>query len=295
MSDTPLYKLVEELPSSSLTTRCLGALDYLVPGQWTNVTNFEEMIRLVTDETDQDVIQQVGERAMALYANEDNGYQRAVTIFKMVDSGATMAGVTSLAAKLAEDVSWLEFLGKVTPKPETSQSVDAALKFAAEIGTFCCTNGLPGDSIGDFVSALTAYEKEDVMRLASWVCFDCVLPLGPDFVLKIGDALSNAMDKIEESPLYGRVAAFLPGGSTGDKRDFVKAAVDQSSGFLGDFVSSKGITQGGILDSVKGYLEGAEGKLDYAAAILDVSCNTFEHTGIQTVARRVIKRAYAEL
>ncbi|NOU33557.1 MAG: hypothetical protein HOO96_37145 [Polyangiaceae bacterium] len=295
MSETPLYKLVEELPSSSLTTRCLGALDYLVPGEWQNVTNFEEMIKRVTGEDDQGVIQQVGERAMALYENEDNGYQRAVSIFKMVDSGATLAGVTSLAAKLAEDVSWLEFLGKVTPKPETSQGIDAALKFAAEVGTFLCTNGLPGDSVGDFVSALTTYEKEDLMRIAAWVSFDCVLPLGPEFLITVTNALETAMDKIEESSLYQRIAHVLPGGSTSEKRDFVKSTIDQSSGFITQFVDSKGVTQHGILESVKGYLEGAEGKLDYAAAILDVSTNTFEHTGIQTVARRVIKRAYGEL
>jgi hypothetical protein len=295
MSDKPLYKLIEELPQSSLTTRCLGALDYLVPGEWKNVTNFEEMVKLVTGEEDQSVIQQVGERAMALYENSDNGYQRAVSIFNMVDSGSTMVGITSMAAKLAEDVSWLSFLGSITPKPETSQAIDAALKFAAEIGTFCCTNGLPGDSIGDFVQALTAYEKEDIMRISAWVAFDCMLPLGPDFMVKIGESLGSAMGTLEASPLFGRVAQFLPGGGNSEKRDFVKAAVDQSSGYIGNFVASKGITQGGVLDTVKGYLEGAEGKLDYAAAILDVSVNTFEHTGLQTVARRVIKRAYGEL
>lgn len=295
MSETPLYKLVEELPASSLTTRCLGALDYLVPGEWTNVTSFEEMIKRVTGEDDQSVIQNVGERAMALYANEDNGYQRAVTIFKLVDSGSTMAGVTSLAAKLAEDVSWLEFLGSVTPKPETTQAIDAALKFAAEVGTFCCTNGLPGDSIGDFVSALTAYEKEDIMRIAAWICFDCMLPLGPDFMLKLGEQLMSAVEAIESSSLYQRVASFLPGGSAEEKRDFVKSALDQSGGYIQNFVATKGITQVGVLDTIKGYLEGAEGKLDYAASILDVSINTFEHTGIQTVARRVIHRAYGEL
>lgn len=295
MSDKPLYQLVEALPASSLTTRCLGALDYLVPGQWTNITSFEEMIKTATGEDDESVIQNVGERAMALYANADNGYQRAVDIFQLVDSASTMAGVTALAAKLAEDVSWLDFLGKVTPKPETAQAVDAGLKFAAELATFCCTNGLPGDSVGDFVSALAAYEKEDIMRIAAWICFDCMLPLGPDFMLKVGEQFSSAIDAIEASPLYGRIASIIPGGGVSDKRDFVKSALDQASGTINGFVADKGITQGGVLDTIKGYLEGAEGKLDYAAAILDVSVNTFEHTGIQTVARRVINRAYGEL
>jgi hypothetical protein len=295
MSELALYQLVEQLPAKSMTTRVLGALDYLVPGEWTNVTNFEEMIRNVTGESDQSVIQQVGERAMALWVSEDNGYQRAVSIFKLVDSGSTMAGVTAMASKLAEDVGWLSFLGSVTPKSETAQAVDAALKFAAEIATFCATNGIPGDGIGDFVAALGASEKEESMRLAAWIALDCMLPLGPEFMGKIGESLSSAMDTIEASPIFGRVAGFLPGGGTSEKRDFVKSAVDQSSGFIGNFVSSKGITQSAILEKVKGYLDGAEGKLDYAAAILDMSTNVFEHTGTQTVARRVIKRAYGEL
>jgi hypothetical protein len=292
---SPLYKLIEELPSSSMTTRVLGALDYLAPGQWSNVTNFEEMVKQVTGEDDQAVIQNVGERAMALWVNEDNGFQRAVSIFRMVDSGSTMAGVTSMAAKLAEDVSWLGFLGSVTPKPETSQAIDAALKFAAEIATFCATNGIPGDGIGDFVAALASAEKEEAMRLTAWVALDCVLPLGPEFIGKMGETLSGAMDKLESSPLFGKLSGFLPGGGTSEKRDFMKSALDQSSGHLSEMVSSKGITQSSILDTVKGYLDGAEGKLDYAAAILDMSTNVFEHTGTQTVARRVIKRAYAEL
>lgn len=295
MSDTPLYKLVEDLPSSSLTTRLLGALDYLAPGEWQNVTSFEEMVKLVTGEEDQGIIQQVGERAIALYADESNGYQRAVSIYKLADNGGTLAGVTSLAAKLAEDVSWLEFLDKVTPKPETSQAIDASLKLAAELGAFCSSNGLPGDSVSDFAAALVAAEKEEVMRMSAWVCFDCMLPLGPDFLLKIGEALSSSIDKLEESSLFQRVSPFLPGGMLEEKRDFLKTSVEQTSGFASSLVSNHGLTPDSILEKVQGYLEGAEGKMDYAASIIDLSTNYFEHTGIQTIARRVILRAYNEL
>jgi hypothetical protein len=295
MSDMHLNQLIESLPSSSMTTRLLGAMDYLVPGEWENIVNFEEMIKKVTGEEDPSVIQKVGERAMELWYDEANGYQRAVSIYNLVDSGSTMAGVTSMAAKLAEDVSWLGFLDSVTPKPETSQAIDAALKLTAEIAAFCCSNGLPGDGVGDFVSALVSAEKEDVMRLASWVALDCILPLGPDFALKLGEAVGSAMDKLEASPLYGRISGFLPGGGVAEKAEFVKDAVGKTSSWATDFASSKGISQEGILEKVKGYLEGAEGKMDYAAAIIDMSTNVFEHTGTQSIARRVIRRAYNEL
>ena len=35
--------------------------------------------------------------------------------------------------------------------------------------------------------------------------------------------------------------------------------------------------------------------LDYAAAALDASTNYFSHTGAQTVARELVKRAHADM
>lgn len=294
MSDS-IYQLLQDLPSSSMTTRVLGGLDYLVPGSWQNITNFEEMIANETGESDQALLQAVGEKAIALYADESTGYQRAVRIYKLVDSGATMAGVTSMAAKLGEDVSWLSFLGSVTPKAETSQGVDAALKFAAEISAFCSTNGLPGDSIGDFVSALTSAAKEDRMRMAAWLALDCVLPLGPEFFNVVRGAVTGAIETVENSALYQRVGAHLHGGSAGEKRDFIVSALDGASGWISSFTSGNDVSQGSVLSRVQGFIDGAEGKMDYAAAILDMSTNVFEHTGIQTVARRSIRRAYGEI
>src|SRR4030095_2061710 len=74
MSDEPIHKILEDLPSSNLTTRLLGALDYVVPGQWENVTSWETMIKRVTGEEDQEIIQKVGDRAIQLYNDPDQGY-----------------------------------------------------------------------------------------------------------------------------------------------------------------------------------------------------------------------------
>jgi hypothetical protein len=60
-------------------------------------------------------------------------------------------------------------------------------------------------------------------------------------------------------------------------------------------VQDKAISQEGILARVREYVEVADDKLDMVAAALDMSTNYFEHTGIQTVARRVVTRAYGEL
>ena len=51
-SDDPIYELVNDLPGTSITGAVLRALDYIAPGQWKNITNFDELIQDETGETD---------------------------------------------------------------------------------------------------------------------------------------------------------------------------------------------------------------------------------------------------
>jgi hypothetical protein len=293
MSDT-LNAVLEGLPEKSLTTHILDGLDVFVPGEWRNITVFEEMVREVTGETDDGLIQQVGERAIQLYADEANGYQRAVSVYRGIDSASTVAGVAAFASMAGQRFEILSFLNDVTPKPDTTQALDAALKFAGELVAFTLTNGLPGDSVGDFVSALGSYGKEEKMRLAAWLAIDCVLPLGPDFFLKITDALDGPLEDLENNRVFRFVSEHLPGG-LGEQRDTIKRNLEESRGHLEGMVASQGISQESVLDKVREYLELADDKLDIAAAALDLATNTFEHTGIQTVTRRVVARAYGEI
>lgn len=248
-----LHTVLEELPETSLTTRVLGALDWIVPGEWRNIVRLDEMIRDVTGETDESLIQQVGERALALYADESNGYQRAVTVFKGVDSASTVAGLTALANMASERFEILSFLGDVTPKADTTQAVDAGLKLASELVGFTLTNGLPGDSVGDFCSALVNYGKEEKMRLAAWLAIDCVLPLGPDFVQKIMDALQGPLESIENNRIFQFVSSHLPGGIA-EQRDLVLRTVNDSRGHLESMVANQGVTQQSVLDKVREYV-----------------------------------------
>ena len=64
---------------------------------------------------------------------------------------------------------------------------------------------------------------------------------------------------------------------------------------MGDFVSDRGITPGNVANSLQGFVEFSDDKLDYLAAFLDMSTNYYEHTGVQTLARRLVERAYAEI
>ncbi len=52
-----IFELVDQLPTSNMTTRALKSLDFVVPGEWNNLVGFENTIRDVTGEDDEDVIQ----------------------------------------------------------------------------------------------------------------------------------------------------------------------------------------------------------------------------------------------
>jgi hypothetical protein len=289
-----LHAVLEGLPQSSLTTHVLGALDWIVPGEWRNITVFDELIKDVTGETDEALIQQVGERALQIYADAGNGYQRAISVYKGIDSASTVAGAASIANLAGQRFEILSFLTNVTPKPDTTQSIDAGIKFAGELVAFTLTNGIPGDSVGDFVSALGNYGKEERMRVAAWLAIDCVLPLGPDFIDKILGALDGPLENIENNRVFKFVSAHLPGGLA-EQRDTIKRNIVESRGHLESMVANQGITQESVLAKVKEYVAIADDKLDLVAAALDLGTNTFEHTGIQTVARRVVQRAYGEI
>ena len=297
MTTENLHELLSGLSGNGMTVRLLNLLDYLVPGQWTNITQLEDLIRSETEEEDQEVIDAVGARAIELYMDPETGYQRANQLYLLVDSGSTFAGFTSAAAKLAEDVEWLGFLGKVTPKPETTQSIDAGLKLAAELAAFCASSGMPGDSIGDFMTALGNSAREDKMRLAFWVACDCMLPLGPEFMDKILSAVSRASESdFMNSGLFGRLRDYLPGtGGVAEQKDLVARNLDSARGHVDHFVKDSGITHDGVVAKIQEFIGKSESRLDYAAAIIDMSTNTFEHTGAQSVARRAVRRAYGEI
>ena len=296
MSDEQIHEILQELPESNMTTRLLGALDYIVPGEWQNVTNFEAMVKHVTGEDDEGLIQRVGERAIMLYKDPDQGYQRAVQIFRAIDDTGGLAGMAAMARKIGEGSDFFSFLADVTPKADTTQAVDAGMKLVAELAAFCYCNGIPGDSFGDFASSLASYEKEDAMRLSAWIVCDCMIPLGPDFLTRIVDLLQELSDyELGENSRFAKIMAYLPGSGVAEKRDLLRNNLDAASSAISGFVEQKGIERVGALARIKDYLGVADDKLDYLAAGVDMATNYFEHTGVQTVARRVISRAYGEI
>ena len=292
-----IFEMVDELPTSNITISALRALDFVVPGEWNNLVGFVNTIRQVTGETDDDLIQQIGDRAIYLYNDRSQGYQRAMWLYQTVDKTDAALGAAALANKVGGKIPLMGgFLSSVTPKPEKAQTIDLCLKLVVELVAFCQINGIPGDSIGDFVASLGEYSGESLMRMAALVCFDGLIPLGPHF---IQNALSNfsrtSPAELEQNQTYRSIQDSIPGNSSAGKLNFIGQSFDSVKGWMSGFVEDRGLSPEGVANHLQGFINFSGDKLDYLGAFLDVSTNYYEHTGTQTLARRLIERAIAEL
>lgn len=291
-----IFELVDELPTGGLTISLLNALDFVAPGQWQNVTGFVNTIKHVTGESDESVIQQIGERAIYLYNDKSQGYQTAMWLYQTVDGTDKALGAAALANKVGESVSFLGFLDKLTPKPDKAQTIDLCLKLVAELVGFCQINGIPGDSIGDFVAALGEYSGESMIRMAGLVCVDGLIPLGPDFIEKVASGINQMSPRdLEQNSTFSTIKDAIPGNNSGGKLDFIGQSFDSVKGWMSDLVVSRNLSPQSVLGNLSNFMQIADDKLDYLAAFLDVSTNYYEHTGTQTLARRLIERAIAEI
>ncbi len=292
----PIFELVDELPTNNLTVSMLRSLDFVAPGEWQNMVGFANTIRAVTGETDEELIQQIGERALYLYSDRSEGYQRGMWLYQSVDSTDRALGTAALANKVGEKVPLLGFLNRITPKADKAQTIDLCLKLVAELVAFCSINGIPGDSIGDFVASLAEYSGESLMRMVALVCVDGLIPLGPDFILKAQSVLGQSSPKdLEQNSTFQRINDVIPGGSSTAKLNFVGESFDSVKGWMSDVVVSRNLTPDKVVNNLQRFIEVADDKLDYLGAFLDVTTNYYEHTGTQTLARRLIERAFAEI
>ena len=93
----PIFELVDELPTNNLTVKVLKTLDYVVPGQWDNLVGFKNTIITVTGETDESMIQQIGDRAVWLFNDQSQGYQRALWLYQTIHSPDNAQAADDLA------------------------------------------------------------------------------------------------------------------------------------------------------------------------------------------------------
>lgn len=293
---TRIDQLMDALPAQGLTVQALKTLDFVAPGQWVNINRFDNMIRVATGRGEEDYVARVRERALALYADESQGYQRAVQIYQLVDSTDTALGAAALAHKAGELFSALSFLRAFTPKADTSQAVDLAMKIIAEVMAFRYINSSQPGGVGDFVQALSQYERENLIRVAAILTFDGLVPLGPDFSRKLVNTVHGlSLADLERNSTFQRIRPLLPGDSSASMMNFIGGSIDSLSSYTGNFAGRYGVTSHGVLRSLRTFIDFADDKLDYVAGLLDMSTNYMEHTGIQSVARSVITRAAREI
>ena len=292
----PIFELVDELPTGGLTVSMLNALDFAMPGKWENIVGFVNTIKHITGETEEDLIQAIGERAIYLYNDRSQGYQRAMWLYQTVDSTDKLLSTAALANKVGEKIPLLGFLTNITPKADKAQTIDLCLKLVVELLAFCQINGIPGDSIGDFVGSLGEYSGESLMRMVALVCVDGLIPLGPDFIKQTQSFLTRTSPQdLEQNQTFNNLKEFIPGKSAEGKLNFIGSSFDSVQGWMSDLVSSQNLSTEKVTGSILNFVDVADDKLDYLAAFLDLSTNYYEHTGTQTLARRLIERAFAEI
>lgn len=292
----PFFEIVDQLPTNNMTIMVLKSLDFVVPGQWKNTVGFVNTIREVTGETDEDLIQQIGDRAVWLFNDKSQGYQRALWLYQTIDSTDSALGAAALANMVGEKIPLFGFLNKVTPNSEKAQKIDLSLKLIVELVAFCQINGIPGDSIGDFVGSLADYSGESLMRMAALICLDGLIPLGPNFIESTLSTLGSlSPNELQNNSTFSSISNLIPGGSAGGQLNFISNSFDSVKGWMSEFVSSRNLTRENVLGNLQNFVEFTDDKLDYLAAFLDMTTNYYEHTGVQTLARRLIERAVAEI
>jgi hypothetical protein len=132
--------------------------------------------------------------------------------------------------------------------------------------------------------------------MAALVCFDGLVPLGPDFALKGLSTLKQlSTSEFEQNKTFKAVSSLIPGGSAHGQLGFVTQSFESVRGWMERFVTERNLTPERVVNHLETFVEISKDKLDYLGAFLDMSCKYYEHTGIQTLARRLIERAVAEI
>jgi hypothetical protein len=287
---------LERLPRRNLTVLALKGISTLVPGGWRNTTKADELIAEVMGSRDPELIRQVRARADELSQARHEGYGRALSLYDAVNRSQKAAGGLRLLANIGGALPLVKRAASLTPASDTVQAVDLSLKVAAEMLAFTQVNGLPGDSFGEFAAALGEYAGEARVRMAALICFDALLPLGDQALARL-DGLLGRVGKgdLRQLPAYGAMASLLPGRGDEAHLNFLRRGVDQWLGWAGGFVGQLGLSGQRAVQALESTLGPWQGSFEQMATFLDAFTDTYQHTGVQAVARRLVERAAAEI
>ncbi|MEB3264467.1 MAG: hypothetical protein VKJ66_08870 [Synechococcus sp.] len=295
MSDTVLERL-ERLPRRGLTVLALRGISTLVPGEWHNTTNADALIAEVMGDNDPALVAAVRHRADTLSRARHEGYGRALSLYDAVNRSQKAAGGLRIAANLGGALPLVKRLAALTPPAENLQAVDLALKVSAEMLAFTQVNGLPGDSFAEFGAALREYGGEARVRMAAMICFDALLPLGDQALQRLDGLLGQvASGDLRQWPAYRRMAGQLPGRGDQAHLGFLRRGVEPWLDFADGLVKGLGLTGQRAVQALEGAIGPWRGGFDQLAVFLDAFTDTYAHTGVQAVARRLVERAAAEV
>ena len=295
MSATVLERL-ERLPRRNLTVLALRGISTLVPGGWQNQTSPEALITDVLGSDDLDLVQQVRARADELSRARHEGYRRALSLYDAVNRSQKAAGGLRVLANVAGALPLVKRLAVLTPASQTLQAVDLSLKVAAEMLAFTQVNGLPGDSFAAFGDSLREYSGEARVRMAALVCFDALLPLGDNALHRLDGLLGQVGSReLHQLPSYAGMASLLPGRGDAAHLSFVRRGVDQWLGWADGFMGDLGLSGQRAVRALETTIGPWHGGMEQLATFLDAFTDTYSHTGVQAVARRLVERAAAEI
>ena len=287
---------LDRLPRRNLTVLALKGISTLVPGGWHNTTSANELISSVLGSSDAALIAQVRARADVLSRARHEGYGRALSLYDAVNRSQKAAGGLRLLANVAAVLPLVKRAANLTPTSETLQAVDLSLKVAAEMLAFTQVNGLPGDSFAEFGASLGEYAGEARVRMAALICFDALLPLGDQAPLRLDGLLGRVGQKeLHLSPAYAGMAAMIPGRGDEAHLGFLRRGVDQWLGWAAGFASDLGLSGQKAVQALESSLGPWQGGFEQLATFLDAFTDTYQHTGVQAVARRLVERAAAEI
>ena len=285
-----IVELLEGLPQDNITTKVLKALDFIIPGEWQNIRNFDEMIKSELKIDNPKKISRIRQTAIKLYDDKKNGYQTAIWLYQTVDKTDKAIAAAALADKIGDTFRFIPFLDKLTPQADTVQSVDLKMKLGVELIAYMKMNGITINPVTFAQTIAENYRHESLMRMVALVSIDAVLPLGPDFLRKI----NNQTDTEEKSvltnnPAVGVIQDLIPDQNP---QNFLDQTFAGLSGWMNNLTQKFGLDKQMLGSKFSSFIEVGDDKLDYLAAFLDASTNVVEHTGIQTVARHAIRRAF---
>ncbi len=287
---------LDRLPRRNLTVLAIKGISTLVPGGWHNVTDADALIADVMGSSDPELIRQVRARADELSRARHEGYGRALSLYDAVNRSQKAAGGLRLLANIGGALPLVKRAASLTPASDTLQAVDLSLKVAAEMLAFTQVNGLPGDSFGDFGAALGEYAGEARVRMAALICFDALLPLGDQALQRLDGLLGGVGRKdLQQLPAYAGMASMLPGRGDEAHLSFLRRGVDQWLGWAGGFVGQLGLSGQKAVQALETTLGPWQGGFKQMATFLDAFTDTYQHTGVQAVARRLVERAAAEI